>query len=191
MHHKGNMFRICVIGHSLVPTSIALANLSGVHVDIIRYPGATINSLTDRLNNINFWTRQYYGIILCIGGNHLTRLTVEQVFSKLCDLAKRLKSLTRFFTICTIEYRLYPVDNRFRVDQQTYRHKVVTISRKIKGFTRSIGCKNLYLGKRCFTLQRVDDGVHFTPRGCRSFCFHINRVIRAYLQESQQQNEQE
>ena len=77
MHHKGNMFRICVIGHSLVPTSIPLASLSGVHADILRYPGATINSLTDGLNNIDFWTRHYDGIILCIGGNDLTRLTVE------------------------------------------------------------------------------------------------------------------
>ena len=70
MHHRGNMFRICVIGHSLGPTSLPLANLSEVHVDILRYPGATINSLTDRLN-IDFWTRQYDGIILCIGGNEL------------------------------------------------------------------------------------------------------------------------
>ena len=98
------MFRICVIGRSLVPTSVPLANLSEVHIDILRYPGATINSLTDGLNNIDFWTRQYDGIILCIGGNDLTRLTVEQVFSKLCDLARRLKSLTRLLTICTIEY---------------------------------------------------------------------------------------
>ena len=158
------MFRICVIGHSLGPTSLPLANLSEVHVDILRYPGATINSLTDRLN-IDFWTQQYDGIILCIGGNDLTRLTVKQVFSKLCDLARPLKSLTRFLTICTIEYRLYPLDNRFRVDQQIYRRKVVTINRKIKRFTRGIGCKNLDLGKRCYTLQRVQDGVHFTPQG--------------------------
>ena len=183
------MFQICVIGHSLVPTSIPLSNLSEVHIDILRYPVATISSLTDRLNNINIWTRQYDGIILCIGGNDLTRLTVEQVFSKLCHLARRLKSLTRFLTIYTIEYQLYPLDNRFRVDQQTYRRKVVTINHKIKRFTRGLGCKNLGLGKRCFTLQRVQDGVHFMPRGRDSFCFHISRVIRAYLQESQNPSE--
>ena len=173
-----------------MPTSIPLANLSEVHIDILCYPGATINSLTDRLNNIDFWTRQYDGVILCMGGNDLTRLTVEQVLSKLCDLARRLKSLTRFLSLCTIEYRLYPLDNRFRVDQQTYRGKVVTINRKIKRFTRSIRCKNLDLGKRCFTLHyRVQDGVHFMPRGRDSFCFHISRVIRAYLQESQNPSE--
>ena len=71
-----------------MPTSIPLSNLSEVHIDILRYPGATINSLIDRLNNIDFWTHQYDGIIFCIGGNDLTRLTVEQVISKLCDLAR-------------------------------------------------------------------------------------------------------
>ena len=173
-----------------MPTSISLSNLSEVHIDILRYPGATINSLTDRFSNINFWTRQYDGIILCIGGNDLTRLTVEQVFSRLRDLVRRLKPLTRFLTICTIEYRLYLLDNRYRVDQPTYRRKVVTINCKIKRFTRGIWCKNLDLGKRCFTLQRVQDGVHFTPRGRDSFCFHISRVIRACLQESQNSSEQ-
>ena len=153
------MLRVCVIGHSLVPSVIPL-NVPSVQLDIIRHPGATINS-TDKLTDINFWSRRYDGIILCIGGNDLSRLSVEEVFSRPCDLARRLKAQTTLLTVCTIEYRLYPHYNRFRIDQETYQHKVVTINRKIKRFTRSIDYKILDLG-RCFTLQRVRDGAHFS-----------------------------
>ena len=181
------MLRVCVIGHSLVPSAIPL-NVPSVQLDIIRHPGATINSLTDKLTDINFWSQRYDGIFLCIGGNDLSRLSVEEVFSRLCDLARRLKTQTTFLTVCTIEHRLYPRYNRFRIDQEKYRRKVVTINHKIKHFTRSIDCKILDLGRRCFTLQRVRDGVHFTVGGQNSFCNTINRVIRAYVHRSSNQS---
>ena len=58
------MLRVCVIGHSLIPTAIPL-NVPSVQLDIIRHPGATINSLTDKLTDFDFWSRRYDGIILC------------------------------------------------------------------------------------------------------------------------------
>ena len=140
------MLRVCVIGHSLLPSSIPL-NVPSVQLYIIRHPGETINSLTDKLTDIDFWSRRYDGIILCTGGNDLSRLSVDEVFSRLCDLARKPKTQTTFLTVCTIEYRLYPHYNRFRVDQETYRRKVVTINRKIKRFTRGINCKILDLGR--------------------------------------------
>ena len=177
------MLRVCVIGHSLVPTAIPL-NVLSVQLDIIRHPGVTIDSLTGKLTDINFWTRRYDGIILCIGGNNLSRLSVNEVFSRLCDLARRLRTQTTFLTVCTIEYRLYPRHNRFRIDQETYRRKVVTINRKIKRFTRSIDTKIIDLGRRCYTLQRVRDGVYFTVGGQNSFCQTLNNVISAYIHRS-------
>ena len=177
------MLRVCVIGHSLVPTAIPLISPS-VQLEIIRHPGATIASLTDRLTDINFWTRRYDGIILCIGGNDLARLSVGEVFSRLCDLARRLRTQTTFLTVCTIEYRLFPQQNRFRVDQETYRRKEVTINRKIKRFTRSIDTKIIDLGRRCYILQRVGDGVHFTVGGQNSLCQTLNNVICAYIHRS-------
>ena len=181
------MLRVCVIGHSLVLSAIPL-NVPAVQLDIVCLPGATINSLTDKLTDINFWSRRYDGIILCIGGNNLSRLSVDEVFSRLCDLARRLKTQTTFLTVCTIEYRLCHRYNRFRIDQKTYRRKVVTINRKIKRFTQSIDCKFLDLGRRCFTLQRVRGGVYFTIGGQNSFCKTINRVIRAYVHRSSNQS---
>ena len=109
------MLRVCVIGHSLVPSAIPL-NVPPVQLDIIHHPGATINSLTDKLTDINFWYRRCDGIILCIGGKDLSRLSVDEVFSRLCDLARRLITQTTSLTVCTIEYRLYPYHNRFRID---------------------------------------------------------------------------
>ena len=108
------MLCVCVVGHSLVQSAIPL-NVPSVQLDIIRHPGAAINSLTDKLTDMNFWSRHYDGIILCIGGNDLSRLSVDEVFSRLCDLARRLRTQTTFLTVCTIEYRMYPYYNRFRV----------------------------------------------------------------------------
>ena len=177
------MLRVCVLGHSLVPTSIPL-NSPSVQLEILRYPGATIVPLTDKLSDLDFWTRRYDGIILCIGGNDLARLSVDEVFNRLCDLCRRLRTQATFLTICTIEYRLYPRQNRFRVDQETYRCKVVLINRKIKPFTRSIDAKIVNLGRRCFTLQRVGDGVHFTLGGQNNLCRTLNNVIRAFVHRS-------
>ena len=89
------MLCVCVLGHSLVPTSIPL-NLPSVQLEILRYPGATIVSLTDKLSNLDFWTRHYDGIILCVGGNDLAKLSVDEVFDRLCDLSRRLKNQTTF-----------------------------------------------------------------------------------------------
>ena len=177
------MLRVCVLGHSLVPTSIPLSSPS-VQLAILRYPRATIVSLTDKLSDLNFWTRHYDGIILCIGGNDLARLSVDEVFNRLFDLCRRLRTQTTFFTICTIEYRLYPRQNRSRVDQETYRRKVVIINRKIKRFTRSIDAKIVDSGRRCFTLQRVGDGVHLTLGGQNNLCRTLNNVVRTFVHRS-------
>ena len=177
------MLLVCVLGHSLVPTSIPL-NSPSVQLEILRYPGATIVSLTEKLSDLDFWTRHYDGIILCIGGNDLARLSVDEVFNRLCGLCRRLRTQTTFLTICAIEYRLYPRQNRFRVDQETYRRKVVIINRKIKLFTRSIDAKIVDLGRRCFTLQRVGDGVHFTLGGQNNLCRTLNNVIRSFVNRS-------
>ena len=110
------MFHLCVIGHSLVPATVRLTELPNVRVTVLRFPGATVDSLTSQLTFLRLWIRHYDGIILCIGGNDLATDSVETVFSKICTLARRLKPLARFLTICTIEYRLYPSNNRFGVD---------------------------------------------------------------------------
>ena len=52
---RQHMLRVCVLGHSLVPTFIPL-NSSTVQLEILRYPGATITSLTDKLTDLDFWT---------------------------------------------------------------------------------------------------------------------------------------
>ena len=179
------MLCVCVIGHSLVPATIPL-NSPSVQLEIIPYPGATIAYLTDRLTDIDFWTQRYDGIILCIGGNDLARLSVDEVFPKFCDLTRRLRSQTTFLTVSTIEYRLYPRQNRFRVDQETYRRKVIVINRKIKRFTRSIDTKIIDLGRRYFPLQRAGDGAHFTTGGQNNLCRTIINVIKAFVHRSSQ-----
>ena len=174
------MFNLCVLGHSLVPTNLTIDS-STVNLEILRYPGATIPTITAKLNDINFWNRNYDGLILILGGNDLAQHSVEHVFDQLCTLARRLRPTTRFLSICTIEYRLYPRHNRFGVDQQTYRRKVVTINRKIRRFAKAINAKIVDLGRRDLTINHVGDGVHFSPVGVRYLCHILHRVVTAYL----------
>ena len=58
------------------------------------------------------------------------------------------------------------------------------INRKIKRFTRGIDAKIIDLGQRCFTLQRVRDGVHFSVAGQNDLCRRLNSVIRAFVARS-------
>ena len=58
------------------------------------------------------------------------------------------------------------------------------INRKIKRFTRGIDAKIIDLGQRCFTLQRVRDGVHFSVAGQNDLCRRLNCVIRAFVARS-------
>ena len=174
------MLNVCVLGHSLVPSDLVIT-VPNVNLEVLRYPGATIPSITVKLTEIDFWTRNYDGIIVLIGGNDLARNSVAEVFDKLCDFARRLRPMTNFLTICTVEYRLYPSGNRFQVEQNTYRSKALTINRKIRRFTRVIGARFVDLGRREFTVNRLMDGVHFSAVGQRHLREIINRVVRAYL----------
>ena len=177
------MFRVALVGHSLLPTNVNFSNLHNVTVEVYRFPGATIDRLTHELTEIDFWTKRYDGVILCIGGNDLAIQTVTSVFDKFCILARRVKEVTRFLSICTIEYRLYPEGNRFGINQLEYKRKVVAINHRIKRFTRSLNCRNLDMGKRCFTLRRTSDGVHFTPHGRQTFVYQLERVVRAFTHQ--------
>ena len=142
-----------------------------------------MSKVTDRLNDINLWPRRYDGIIFCIGGNDLSRLSVDEVFSKLCDLARRLRTQTTFLTVCSLPLSIDCILTIIDLEL-TKRRKVVTINRKIKHFRRSIDSKIIDLGRRCLTLQGVGDGVHFTVGGQNSFCHTLNKVIRAYVHRS-------
>ena len=174
------MCSIAIVGHSLVPKTVNL-DLDNVTIDIFRYPGATIDSLNHRLDHSNFWNKTYDLVILCIGGNDLTHDEVSSLFNKYCDLVRRLLTQTSSINVCTIEYRLYDPDNRFGVDRQTYRSKVIRINPKIRRFISKLGHRYLDPGKTAFTRNRTRDGVHFNSLAQAKFCQYINREVRQYL----------
>ena len=126
-----NMYRAAIVGHSLVPVSVCVNDLPDLSTDVYRLPGATIDSLTKKLDQRDFWNKTYDKVILCIGGNDLARDDVDQVFDKLCTLARKIVLTTKIPTVCTIGYRLYPRGNSFGADLETFRRKVIKINRKI------------------------------------------------------------
>ena len=99
------MLSVAVIGQSLVPLGVSLNNIPYICIDLYQYPGATVNTLTNKLGQQEFCTKTSDLVILCIGGNDLARVGVDQVFEKLCDLVKRAVPVTKILTVCTIEYK--------------------------------------------------------------------------------------
>ena len=171
------MYSIAVVGHSLVPKSVDL-DLENVTIDIFRYPGATIASLNQHLDQSSFWNKTYDLIILCIGGNDLTHDQVSDVFDKFCNLVRRLLTQTSSLSACTIEYRLYHADNRFGADKDTFRSKVIKINPKIRHFISNLGHCYLDLGKTDFSYNQTRDGVHFNSFAQTKFCKYIGREVQ-------------
>ena len=112
-------------------------------------------------------------------GNDLARDDVDQVFDKLCILVRRVIPMIKILTVCAVEYRLYPTENRFGVDLETFRRKAIKINRKIRRFVNCVKCRYLDIGKTAFTFNKVTDGVHFNTDGKIKFQNNIARVIKA------------
>ena len=174
------MYSIAVVGHLLVPKSVDL-DLENVTIDIFCYPGATSDSLNRHLDQSSFWNKTYDLIILCIGSNDLTHDQVSDVFDKFCNLVRRLQTQTSSLSACTVEYRLYHVDNRFGADKDTFRRKVIKINPKIRRFVSNLGHHYLDLGKTDFTYNRTRDGVHFNSFDQAKFCKYISREVQRII----------
>ena len=93
--------------------------------------------------------------------------------------------MTKILTVCTVEYRLYPTGNRFGVDIETFRCKVIKINRKIRRFMNSVKCRYLDMGKTAFTLNKAIDGVNFNSNSRAKFHDNLVRVIKAAYYQGQ------
>ena len=72
------MYCIAIVGYSFVPNNIAIPDIPDITIDIVRRPGAMINSLPQWLNRQDFRNKTYDLIIVCIGGNDLATRQVSQ-----------------------------------------------------------------------------------------------------------------
>ena len=54
-----SMYRAAIVSHSLEPLSVCVSDLPDVSIDLYRFPGATIDSLTNRLDQRDFWNKTY------------------------------------------------------------------------------------------------------------------------------------
>ena len=173
------MFSVALLGHSLVPEPIVVDDLPDVIVDVYQYPGSTIDVLTRNLTRDQFWSKTYDSVILCIGGNDITREEPQIVFCELCNLVNRVAYRTKYLNACTIEHRHYQWGNRFFTDTGEYQRKVLQTYKRIKCFTHHLGYRHLDMGKTVFTWNRNQDRVHFNRHRSNKFLTNIVREIKA------------
>ena len=58
------MLSVAVLGHSLVPETITVNDVTDVCFDIYRYPGATVNTLTYKFEQSEFRDKTYDLVII-------------------------------------------------------------------------------------------------------------------------------
>ena len=113
------MFRVAIVGHSLVPVSFDSSPF--VSVSISRKPGAKFQDW-ECSEFSEFFAARFDLAIVFLGGNDLAIAETQEVVNRAKFLAERASECANQVRVCTIEQRNYSEFNRFRVSNQAFSH---------------------------------------------------------------------
>ena len=155
------MYRVAVVGHSLVPESV---QGPGLDISVFRKPRG---KLTDLFCGefVGFREGHFDLAIVVLGGNDLAG---SRPVYEIVELAKGFvdyaKGVAREVRVCTAEIRMYEANNRFGVDNEVYKRRRNKYNRTLVRMLRRENVRHVELGKPWFAYDRARDGVHFNPR---------------------------
>ena len=153
------MFKVAIVGHSLVPTAISCP--SGVSCQIFRKPGGCFSD-EDCSEFRGLWQSHFDLVIVFLGGNDLVQFGEIDVYNKARRFIDRVSSHANLVRVCNVEHRAYP-ESSFRVSVNSeYKRKRNAFNRKLVRYLRRNGHVMLDVGRPVFYNNRVPDGVHFS-----------------------------
>ena len=167
------MYRVAVVGHSLVPESV---QGPGLDVSVFRKPGGKLTDL--HCGEFTGFRQGHFDLaIIVLGGNDLAG---PRPVSDLLDLARMFvdyaKGVAREVRFCTAEIRMYGENNRFGVNNEVYKRRRNKYNRTLVRMLRRENVRHVDLGKPWFAYERARDGVHFSPEAEKRFEREIVRV---------------
>ena len=99
------MFRVAIIGHSLVPRS--LNSPPGTSCRIFRKPGGCFSD-KDCPEFQGLWEDNFDLVIVYLGRNDLAYLGEIKVYNHARAFISRASEHARIVSVCNIEHRFYP-----------------------------------------------------------------------------------
>ena len=174
------MYRVAVLGHSLVPSEF-VCNVSGVQIFLYRRPGATwddINCVEFR----DFWARQFDLAIILLGGNDLAFVEAYPAFCKFKEFVQAALHCSTKIIVYSVEPRDYDNQSRFNITTREFNVRRRRYNRMARRWIRRLGQNFIDLGKPWIARERTRDGVHFNAVANQGLTRSINRVIRGVFQ---------
>ena len=167
------MFRLAVVGHSLVPESV---EGPGLDIDVFRKPGGKWVDLWG--SRFNEFRRGGYDLaIIVFGGNDLAGTRpVNSIIEDAKLFIRYAKGCAKHVRVCTAETRKYSEHNRFNVVNEEYKRRRNKYNRTLRRLLNRENVRQIDLGKPWYANERMSDGVHFNAEAVESFKREIVRV---------------
>ena len=168
------MFRVAIIGHSLVPRSFN--SPPGTPCHIFRKPGGCFSD--ENCSEFQgLWEDNFDLVIMYLGGNDLAYLGEIEVYNRARDFITRVSEHARIVSVCNIEHRFYPEgSNRAHLNNK-YKRKRNVFNRKLKRYLYCQGHSMLDVGRPVFYHNRTSDGVHFSNISRAALERYFKRII--------------
>ena len=155
------LHRVLVLGHSQLPKSIR--SMRGVHIQLERRGGASIDDLWNVRQYMYALRKQYDHVVLFLGGNDVTSVDVDTLYTKLESAVEHVRQKTgcTYLTVVLIEPRNWHGKDRHQVCSDIYTSRMFTLNRRLDRLGKRQGFKTLRLSSQPFQHGHVRDGVHF------------------------------
>ena len=170
------VFKVAIVGHSQVPTSVPA--FDGVEIRIFRRSGARLIHLEQSPLRDVFEYRPNL-CIFYMGGNDIAVSNVDcrEVIKHIRDALLSLKDIAQKVVFVNIEERRYAVGNRHGVDTETYNTCRKWVNNNLRRFLRINHIGTINVSGPWFASQSVD-GVHFNKEAKRVLIRKICSYIR-------------
>lgn len=153
-------YRVIIGGHSQIPN--VLPTLQDVQISVCRLPGGKLSDFWEHSKFTCMRENEHDLAIIFLGGNDVNNSTKpSDIINAILEIADYLKQRNKHVVVTLLEPRQYSVNNRFRVDSNTYDKVSRSINRALGKVLRKRSIRTLNFGAKTFAQGHTRDGVHF------------------------------